>query len=172
MLTKQNKCLLLENELKVIKASETRFNNSKFQAIIEADSVSYKNIMDVENLFVNWASCKVYEYTDLVRCFKFLGCNHFAKGCKNEKMYKFCASNHDSTACPNSSTSQNYKCVNCSYHVDILIMHFDVNYHVTSTCKNVNIIYLNAQSLFVNYLSIRLLMEKSNRLRCCVVKRV
>lgn len=138
LLIKQNECLKAEAELKVIKTTEVkdRFNNSKFQAIIETDCVTYKNIMDNGKLYVNWDSCKIYDYVGLVRCFKCLGFNHFSKDCNRQTTCKFCAGNHESSACPRSSSSQEYKCVNCSFHVEQLKMQLDVNHHAfSSECK-------------------------------------
>lgn len=92
--------------------------------------------MDVGKLYVNWDSCKIFEHVNLIRCFKCLGFNHFSKDCSRQTTCKFCASNHESSACSRSSSSQDYKCVNCSYHVEHLKMQLDVNHHAfSSDCK-------------------------------------
>lgn len=136
LLIKQNECLKMESELKVVKTIESkdRYDNTKFKSIIETNAETYKQIMNIDKLYVNWDSCKVFEHVNITRCYKCLGFNHFSKDCKKETTCKLCAGNHMASTC--STSSQNYKCVNCSYHVDHLKMQLDTNHHAfSSECK-------------------------------------
>lgn len=133
-LIKQNECLKKANELKVLKTIEVkdRFKNARYQSIIEVDPESFKKIMNVEKVYVNWDSCKVFEHLNVVRCYKCLGFNHYSKECTRKRACKFCAEDHESSTC----SSQIQKCINCSYYVQNLKMHLEVNHHAFSAdCK-------------------------------------
>lgn len=133
-LIKQNECLKSESELKVIKTTERidKFKNKNYQAIIETNPESFQRIMQAEKVYVNWDSCKVFEYVNIVRCFKCLGFNHFSKECTRDLACKFCAGKHESSNC----TSDVHKCVNCTYYVEHLKMKLDTNHHAySSDCK-------------------------------------
>lgn len=133
-LIKQNEYLKTESELKVVKTIEVkdRFRNSKFQSIIEADPESYKKIMEVEKVYVNWDSCKVFDHVNVIRCYKCWGFNHYSKECTREIACKFCAEKHESASC----SSLIHKCVNCSYYVQTMKMQLNVNHHAFSAdCK-------------------------------------
>lgn len=133
-LIKQNECLKNESELKVLKTIEKidKFKNKNYEAIVETDTESFARIMNVDKVFINWDSCKVFEYVSLVRCFKCLGFNHFSKECTRDLACKFCGGKHDSKAC----NVQNYKCINCMYYVNELKMQLDINHHAFSNeCK-------------------------------------
>lgn len=104
------------------------YKNITYQAIVEADSSSYKKIMDAEKLFIKWDSCRVYEQISVTRCFKCLGLTHFSKYCTNEIKCKRCAENHPSSEC-NSAV---LKCVNCLWHNEKLKMQLDITHDAFS----------------------------------------
>lgn len=133
-LIKQNECLNNESELKVIKTIEKvdKFKNKNFTAIVETNPESFKRIMELEKLFVNWDSCRVFDYVNIVRCFKCLGFNHYSKECTRDLACKFCAGKHESTACK----SKDLKCINCLYYVENFKMQLGTNHHAFSNeCK-------------------------------------
>ncbi|CAH0555134.1 unnamed protein product [Brassicogethes aeneus] len=99
-LRKQNK--ILENSnLKIVVNKKMK---TKYMAIIECDNESYKKIMEDKVLYVNWASCRVFEYVKVFRCFKCGGFNHHGEKCTAEKRYLKCTSvDHETKDCDNNS---------------------------------------------------------------------
>lgn len=78
------------------------------QAIIEVDIESYNNIIGTGKLLVGYDSCKVWDATQIRRCFKCSGFNHMSTQCKQkEPTCSKCS--HLLKECQSSSL----KCVNC-----------------------------------------------------------
>lgn len=88
--------------------------------------------MNADKVFLNWDSWRVFEHLNVVRCYKCLGFNHYSKDCTRSRAFKFCAEDHEPSAC----LSTNHKCVNCSYYIENLKMQLEANHHAFSAdCK-------------------------------------
>lgn len=101
-----NECV----DCKVIKIWATKKNHDIYQAILEVDTATYCRVMNLENLFINFDSCIVYDSIVLKMCFNCSGFNHFQSKCKSKVLAcPKCSLNHKVANC----TSNDLKCVNC-----------------------------------------------------------
>lgn len=77
--------------------------------ILEVENDIYATLLSEERLNIGWKRCKVFEYVNVVRCFKCARYGHFAEKCKNETTCFNCAGSHMTTECQ----EQYVKCINC-----------------------------------------------------------
>ena len=99
-----------------------------YNAIIETDGATYENILKQKRLNVEWDSCIVYEFVNIVRCYRCLGYNHKSNDCINRIACSKCAGNHISKDC----NSTILKCVNCCELVQKKLLKTDVHHHAFS----------------------------------------
>lgn len=94
----------------IINVKITKKMKTKYMAIVEVDSTTFKNIMEIGKIKIGWCICNVYEHIDILRCFKCFGYNHKATHCTNNASCFNCGGNdHKGENC----TNQFKKCVNC-----------------------------------------------------------
>lgn len=118
----QNSELIGDSEMKVLNI----INRGKkwFSAIIEVDPEGFEKCMLAGKLNIGWERCRVFENLNVNMCYKCCGFNHKAKTCKNKRICKKCAGEHDVTECK----SDIIKCVNCVQAVKKLKIRLDVNH--------------------------------------------
>lgn len=125
---KQNAHIRHDNmQLKVIVFKKMK---SRYQAIIECDPTTFRNIMTEERLSIGFMCCRVHEYVRLFRCFKCGGFNHKADECKSDITCINCGSNdHAKENCESETKCSNCTLANKNLGLDIDIKHsiFDVN---------------------------------------------
>lgn len=82
-----------------------------YTAIMEVDGESFNEIMKRGILKIEWSICKVFEYVNIMRCFKCCGFYHKAINCRNNVVCGNCGDgNHETKDC---TDKENLKCVNC-----------------------------------------------------------
>lgn len=82
--------------------------------VIELEPKLKNALMAKERLYINWNSCKVYNYVRLTRCYNCQRYGHTAKHCRSPKQCGFCAStDHESNACQSKQTPDRFNCANC-----------------------------------------------------------
>lgn len=82
-------------------------------AILECDPKTFAHIMiNMEaTLYIGFKRCPVYEYVNVLRCFKCNQFNHKISECPNAELCgKCCSSQHKTKDCD----SNKFKCINCS----------------------------------------------------------
>jgi len=96
------------------KYKNVQSGGKKGNIIVEC-SVRVRNFLrGKERIFINWESCKVKDYVDVVRCFKCQRYGHVAKYCTSEKSScSHCAGDHDFKDCPDKDKREKLCCVNC-----------------------------------------------------------
>lgn len=84
-ITKQNS-ICEGKEFEVIKIFDNLSRREEcFNALVETDVETFKNILKRKRLNIEWDSCVTMEYVRVYRCFKCLGFNHKASECFNKK---------------------------------------------------------------------------------------
>lgn len=127
-LKKQNETLK-NSELEVIKIFETkRYYKTTFNAKLNVDNESYPKVIAGQKLNVGWDRCRVFDGTNVMKCFKCQGYNHKAVECKNEDVCYKCHGNHKSKECTKEIVM---KCVNCMKENRRLNLGLDEN-HATN----------------------------------------
>lgn len=97
----------------ILKVITIKKMKSKYMAILEIDAKNFKIVMEKGFLFIDFSVCSVFEYIDIMRCFKCTGYNHTAKYCtKKQKCLKCGKSDHKATEC--KSNEEHVECPNCS----------------------------------------------------------
>lgn len=99
-----------------------------YSAIIETDGGTYEDILRQRKLNIEWDSCYVFEYVNILRCYKCLGFNHKAINCINRLACSKCAGNHNVKEC----NSNVLKCVNCCDLVQKNLIKTDVHHDAFS----------------------------------------
>lgn len=95
---------------KIISNVPLRKKNDMYQAIIQTDRITYKNIMEQGKLFVGYDYCSVFDAIELRRCFKCCGYHHHSSRCASKvEICPRCAQNHKVADCK----SDVLYCINC-----------------------------------------------------------
>lgn len=109
---KQNKDLVRENsECKILRIYPTKKNNKIYQAILQVDLSTYKNVINSGHMLAGLDMCTVYDALEVPRCYKCNNFNHSKKFCTNHVSCPLCSEHHDLNEC--SSNESQYKCSNC-----------------------------------------------------------
>lgn len=118
-------------EIKIIKKYSTKLN--KGSVIIQVHPIIHKNLLKSAKVQIGWKNYKVYNFVDIVRCFKCWGYNHFQDKCTKDEVCRKCGGKHEDTVC----VSEIKQCVNCMYIVKKHnLSDWDVNHEATShNCK-------------------------------------
>lgn len=103
----QNKSFSPESKINVVHMKDNA--NGGF-AIIETDETTHNELLSIGRVGIDWDSCRVYEYGNVVRCFKCQAFHHTAHNCRNGDKCGRCSGNHKSRDCQSDSV----KCINCS----------------------------------------------------------
>lgn len=130
-LKSQNKDSIGENSVvKVLKNRKIR--EGKVIAVVEMDPESFRKIIKVGKVNIEWQRYKVYEHLNIVRCFKCKGFNHYADHCNDDSScLKSASSSHQADKC----TEDTLKCSNCIKVNARLGMYLDTIHNVMdNTC--------------------------------------
>lgn len=88
----------------------TKKMKKTYFAIIEVDLKSFTEVMEQGEIFVKWSVCRVYEYVNVLRCYKCGGFNHVSAKCEAEELCLNCGeSQHGVEECPIKTVG----CINC-----------------------------------------------------------
>lgn len=94
-------------------------------AKIETDLKTFQRVMSNKRLRIGWNSCRVYEYVNVIRCYKCNDYGHIAGECKSAvDVCAKCAGEHKIENC----TSDLSQCVNCLKTNKDLKLSVDVNH--------------------------------------------
>lgn len=122
VLVKQNQ--ILEN-VEVFNVITCKKGRKTFMAIIETDYKLFTKIMAKSRLMVEWQSCRVFEYFNVLRCYNCWGYRHTASKCKRETMCSRCGENKHIGNCDRKVQCINCKAVNLNLEFNHSV--FDVN---------------------------------------------
>lgn len=116
--------------LKVMRKMKNDKYPRTFSLIIQTDPKTHSKLAEKERINIGWSRGKIYDFVNVIRCYKCLRFNHFAKDCKNNSTCYKCGSEHDSATC--NATEK--KCINCieavkKYNINIENKHeaYDIN---------------------------------------------
>lgn len=121
-------CLKTQNDVisdkSKVNVVTVRENPRGVMVILEADEETYKQIISVSRIIINWDVCRAYESANIRRCLKCQQYNHIIKYCKNQQKCGFCGDDHDTKEC----VSQLPKCINCRHSKERLKLDLDDNH--------------------------------------------
>lgn len=101
---------------------------NKYMALVKINSELFKDLMERRGSRVNvgWSRCQVYEYFDVIRCYKCGKYSHKAKDCRDKKVCLRCGEEgHEIKSC-----GGNAKCLNCVASNGKYKLNLDVNHSV------------------------------------------
>lgn len=99
---------------KIIRGRQSGNNNSakrESTLIIEVDSATHEEMLNVGKLNIGWRKCRVINYVNVKRCYKCWGFYHIAKNCTRPITCSKCAGEHKDNDCK----TKKGRCVNCMY---------------------------------------------------------
>ena len=108
ILKKQNETLNNDINLK-IKKRITIENRESWSMILELDDMTHQQLLERGLLYLGWQRCKIFDSTNVRRCFNCWGYGHKQKTCKKDIVCNHCAEKHESKDCKNKVK----KCINC-----------------------------------------------------------
>lgn len=120
-LRNQNDVLTDESIVRIV---HTKFNNNRYTLFLETDEVTHNQLINAKRLNIDWDVCRVYEFTNTMRCLKCQQFNHTSKYCKNHDKCGKCAGDHSTRTC----TSLDNICVNCCSYRERLRISIDANH--------------------------------------------
>lgn len=124
-LKKQNP-ITHNSEIKIVKNFDFKRNNRTVYNIrIKTDSELYTKLIGAQKINLGWERCRVFDGTDVRRCFKCKGYNHMSSECKNPEICIKCHGNHKSQECNKEPIT---KCINCVKMNQKLNMGLDENH--------------------------------------------
>jgi hypothetical protein len=105
----QNEWISENNVIKIVKKYVSGKNKDSLTLIAEVDIKLHKLLLDRKTLHVQWNGCRVYDATQVTRCFKCSRLSHIESECKIEVSCPRCSGPHKLKECK----SEVLKCVNC-----------------------------------------------------------
>lgn len=128
----QNSYLEMEDALiKVVHIKEGKGRRKFYTVFAEVNAKAYGRMMNEEKVNINWDRCKIYDATEVTRCFSCSGFNHKASQCRSDKACPKCAGPHLLNEC--KANDNELKCINCTHAVEKLKMTLDTKHAAWST---------------------------------------
>lgn len=93
--------------IKIIKRYKTKGDYGS--AILEVDPIIHKLLLEKNFVKIGWKTYKIFNYINVIRCFKCWSFNHFAKQCNRDVVCRICAGKHRESECQSGIK----KCINC-----------------------------------------------------------
>lgn len=88
----------------------TRGNKEYFSALIEVDMETFEILQRRERINIGLNRCRVFEFINVLKCYRCQGYSHFAKDCREEKdCCPRCGGEHNEKQCK----ERVFRCVNC-----------------------------------------------------------
>lgn len=108
--TQNNDLLSSSAECKIVKIWPTKKNPSVFQAQLQVDMSTFKNLLNRGRVLIGLNSCTVYEAFHIPRCFKCNSFFHTKNSCRSKVSCPVCSKEHEVKDCPENSP---HACINC-----------------------------------------------------------
>lgn len=119
-----------EAEMKVLNIYEAK-NTESYSAIIEVDNQTFSMIMSESKIKIGLNICNVFEFVDVLRCYRCCGYSHKSNVCRNKVACLRCGGEHKIKDCQANRS----ECVNCKQTGEKLKLNLDTNHPVWSrTC--------------------------------------
>lgn len=100
--------------------------------VVEVNAATYKKLLNMGEIFLDWRRCGVTEHLHIQRCFKCCGFSHISSECKGEQRCSKCSGAHRFDNCQRKKL----KCINCAQIIDKFGADIDPNHHAWSKdCK-------------------------------------
>lgn len=140
IIKQQNNMITEETHIKILKIFKNK--NVKYEqygAIIEMQYEKCQEMLKRSKLKIGWDICKLYEYTNVMRCFKCHGFNHTTKTCTKNVICSNCTGEHSDNKCK----SEEVKCSNCTeankkYNLNINTKHNPYNRTCETLIRQIN----------------------------------
>lgn len=120
---------------------------TEFTLICETDPSTFEQIMRKGKLYIDLDRCRVTESVDILRCFKCCGYGHKSLLCRNKVYCARCTGDHDIKEC----SSEQVKCVNCTFYNNERKTRLDVNHTAWSFDCPVYLKKLQISKQYISY---------------------
>jgi hypothetical protein len=107
-----------------IEVTELKMKNEKIFATVRCDGATYGELMKHGKIAIGWDRCRVYEYVNVMRCYKCAGFHHKAADCRNQMACPKCAGDHELTKCETNRKC----CINCKTMNEKLNLNMDISH--------------------------------------------
>lgn len=97
------------NDAKINFVKIQKGRNETRNVILECDIPTFERMMNKKKVSIGWSVCNVYEYVNVLQCFKCNKYGHIAKECNHEKVCSKCNGQHDPSEC----VADKFICGNC-----------------------------------------------------------
>lgn len=125
---------LKDVEMKLVTVIKRKKHSYTYRDIVvEVNGATYKKLLKMGEIFLDWRRCEVTEHLHIQRCFKCCGFSHISTECKQqEQRCSKCAGTHRFENCQRKKL----KCINCTQIIDKFGAEIDANHHAWSKdCK-------------------------------------
>lgn len=102
--------------------------NSTNDIVIEVNSASFKQLIEIGSLDLPWRECKVSEHIHVNRCYKCCGFFHKSTECKHAQKCSRCGGDHKHSDCKSNKLC----CVNCKNANEKFKLKNDYKHHAWS----------------------------------------
>jgi hypothetical protein len=107
----QNSFVKGSDSIRVIKTYASTKIKDCFSAIVEVDVHLHKLFLKERFMNVRWSRCRVFDATEVPRCFKCARYGHYENSCKSDICCPRCSEAHRIVEC--KCSDNNVKCINC-----------------------------------------------------------
>lgn len=132
----QNKYMFSDlGDCKIISNVPLKKKKNIYQATIQTDRFTYKNIMEQGKLFIGYDYCSVFDAIELRRCYKCCGFHHHSNRCTSrDEICPSCAQTHKVADCKSDVlyciNCHNFKKINKDCNIDVNHASWDNKCHV------------------------------------------
>jgi hypothetical protein len=105
----QNSFVTDEDSMKVVKMYDSARLKGCASIILEVDLRLHKLFSKERFMNIRWSRCRVFDATEIPRCFKCARYGHYEISCRNSVSCPKCAGDHRSADC----NSERLQCINC-----------------------------------------------------------
>ncbi|XP_074099509.1 uncharacterized protein LOC141527762 [Cotesia typhae] len=96
--------------------------------ILEVHPSLHDKIIKSGTVKFGWQKYRIYNHSNIIRCFRCWGFNNFADKCTKNEICRLCSGNHNERDCK----SDEKKCINCSeLNLKLTESNFNINHHAT-----------------------------------------
>lgn len=124
MIKNQNELEDAANQIEITWKYINKKKKNSGNIIVEVEPNIYEQLNTIGTVNIGWRQCRVYEYFNVLRCFKCARYHHKSTDCTNKTTCFKCSGEHESNNCD----TDDLKCINCLTTMEKLKIKLDTNH--------------------------------------------